>query len=75
MLCVCRHTQYPSTIAPGVDLPTHQQGESATWVYPSQQMFYNAMKRKGWDAREEDMPQVVAIHNTVNERAWREVCR
>lgn len=30
---------------------------------------------KGWDAREEDMPQIVAIHNTVNERAWREVCR
>lgn len=38
-------------------------------------MFYNAMKRKGWDAREEDMPQVVAIHNTVNERAWQEVRR
>ena len=38
-------------------------------------MFYNAMKRKGWDAKEEDMPQVVAIHNTVNERAWQEVRR
>lgn len=64
---------------------------ATTWTYPSQQMFYNAMRRKGWSPREEDMPRyapstrhpsrlshsasssVVAIHNTVNERAWREV--
>lgn len=43
------------------------------WVYPSEQMFYNAMKRKGWNPTEEDMPAVVAIHNAVNERAWREI--
>ena len=57
-------------------------------------MFFNAMRRKGWVPREDDMPRrvcvhplargahadsrlaaysVVAIHNTVNERAWREV--
>ena len=68
-----------------------------TWTYPSEQMFFNAMRRKGWVPREDDMPRcgerlclrtlargthadshlaacsVVAIHNTVNERAWREV--
>ena len=25
------------------------------WVYPSEQMFYNAMKRKGWSPSEDDM--------------------
>lgn len=46
-----------------------------TWVYPSHQQFYNAMKRKGWDPHEEDMPTVVAIHNAVNERCWHEVLK
>ena len=45
------------------------------WQYPSEQMFFNAMKRKGWDAKEEDMHSVVAIHNSVNERAWQQVCQ
>ena len=43
------------------------------WVYPSEQMFYNAMRRKGWAPSEGDMTAVVAIHNAVNERAWREI--
>jgi cytochrome c heme-lyase len=38
-------------------------------------MFYNAMRRKGWSPSEDDMTAVVAIHNAVNERAWREVRR
>ncbi len=42
-------------------------------MYPSEQMFYNAMKRKGWSPSEQDMQSVVAIHNGVNERAWSEV--
>eukprot|EP00887_Chlorella_sp_A99_P006837 scaffold2.g6837.t1 len=46
--------------------------EDGVWVYPSEQMFYNAMRRKGWSPSEEDMTAVVAIHNAVNERAWRE---
>lgn len=50
-----------------------KQGEGENWVYPSEQMFYNAMKRKGWTPTEEDMPAVVAIHNAVNERAWAEI--
>jgi len=29
------------------ELPKHQQGaEADVWMYPSQQQFYNAMKRK-----------------------------
>ncbi|KAK9810244.1 hypothetical protein WJX72_007204 [[Myrmecia] bisecta] len=57
------------------DLPGHQAGAERVWMYPSEQMFYNAMKRKGWSPSEDDMHNVVAIHNAVNERAWAEVRR
>ena len=43
-------------------------GVDSTWVYPSEQMFYNAMKRKGYKPKEQDMSTVVAIHNHVNNR-------
>lgn len=33
---------------------------TATWTYPSEQMFFNAMLRKGWSPREEDMHRRVA---------------
>ncbi|RKP05755.1 cytochrome c/c1 heme-lyase [Thamnocephalis sphaerospora] len=45
------------------------------WVYPSEQMFFNALRRKNWNAREEDMQTIVPIHNAVNERAWREILK
>lgn len=50
-------------------------GDDETWTYPSQQMFYNALHRKGKasDVQEADMDVVVAIHNTMNERTWAEV--
>ena len=50
-----------------------QEKDAANWAYPSPQMFYNAMKRKGWKPRQEDMDVVVAIHNTVNERVWEHI--
>eukprot|EP00639_Heterosigma_akashiwo_P025598 CAMPEP_0194699960 /NCGR_PEP_ID=MMETSP0295-20121207/25192_1 /TAXON_ID=39354 /ORGANISM="Heterosigma akashiwo, Strain CCMP2393" /LENGTH=323 /DNA_ID=CAMNT_0039593641 /DNA_START=180 /DNA_END=1152 /DNA_ORIENTATION=- len=56
----------------GDETPHHQKETNRKWVYPSEQMYYNAMKRKGWDPREEDMPAVVAIHNFVNEEGWSE---
>ena len=43
------------------------------WVYPSPQQFYNAVRRKNHNAREEDMEVVVPIHNAVNEEAWRRI--
>lgn len=46
---------------------------SGNWIYPSQEMFFNAMKRKGHDAQQQDMSSVVPIHNAVNERAWMEI--
>lgn len=46
-----------------------------TWTYPSPQMFYNALVRKGklGDTKEEDISSVVALHNNMNERTWRQV--
>ncbi|XP_013788454.1 cytochrome c-type heme lyase-like isoform X1 [Limulus polyphemus] len=54
--------------------------ENETWEYPSQQMFWNAMLRKGWNWREadltaEDMAHIIRIHNINNEVAWEEVLK
>lgn len=50
-------------------------GTAETWTYPSPQMFWNALVRKGKaeGAKEEDMAVVVAIHNNMNENTWRQV--
>lgn len=50
-------------------------GTASTWVYPSPQMFFNALRRKGkgGDVREEQMEAVVRAHNAMNEATWRRV--
>ncbi|KAK9337876.1 hypothetical protein LIPSTDRAFT_49747 [Lipomyces starkeyi NRRL Y-11557] len=48
---------------------------SSNWVYPSEEMFFNAMKRKHWNPQTQDMKTVVPIHNAVNERAWMEILK
>lgn len=53
--------------------PAHQAPASDNWAYPSEQMFYNALRRKGYAADETVIPAVIAIHNTVNEQAWSKV--
>ncbi|KAF4723975.1 hypothetical protein FOZ62_012714, partial [Perkinsus olseni] len=45
-------------------------GEDATWVYPSPQQFYHALRRRNKSAEAESMDAVVYIHNSVNERTW-----
>ncbi|CAM9750981.1 unnamed protein product, partial [Scytosiphon promiscuus] len=47
--------------------PDHQPKK---WVYPSEQQYYNAIKRKGYKASATDMPSTLAIHNAVNEKGW-----
>lgn len=49
--------------------------EDDTWAYPSPQMFWNALVRKGKaeGSNEKDMDVVVAIHNNMNENTWRQV--
>jgi len=52
-----------------------------TWVYPSAQMFWNAMLRKGWRWTDEEgisedtMNHIIHIHNNNNEAAWQEVLK
>ena len=47
-------------------------GTDETWKYPSPQMFFNALRRKGKgeDVNEEDAVSIVAVHNNMNERTW-----
>jgi len=57
-----------------------KEGEGPFWVYPSPQMFWNAMLRKGWRWKEDDlnpvdMDNIIKIHNANNEQAWREVLK
>lgn len=52
--------------------------DDKNWVYPSPQMFWNAMLRKGWKWKDDnlspqDMENIIHIHNANNERAWKEV--
>ncbi|KAK3385833.1 cytochrome c/c1 heme-lyase [Podospora didyma] len=50
--------------------------KSGNWVYPSEKMFFEAMKRKGYgESAAAEMKTVVPIHNAVNERAWGEILR
>lgn len=57
-----------------------EDGTKEFWVYPSQQMFWNAMLRKGWrwkkdDLKPHDMDHIIKLHNANNEQAWREVLK
>ncbi|KAF2256675.1 cytochrome c1 heme lyase-like protein [Trematosphaeria pertusa] len=49
--------------------------KTGNWIYPSEQMFFEAMKRKSYDPQAADMKTIVPIHNAVNERAWMEIKR
>ncbi|XP_051693789.1 holocytochrome c-type synthase isoform X2 [Oryctolagus cuniculus] len=55
-------------------------GSEKKWVYPSEQMFWNAMLRKGWKWKDEDISQrdmhnIIRIHNQNNEQAWKEILK
>jgi cytochrome c heme-lyase len=49
--------------------------DGRTWQYPSEQMFYNALRRRGKadDVDEEDVRAIVMIHNNMNEKTWERV--
>ncbi|KAE9554205.1 hypothetical protein FO519_002569 [Halicephalobus sp. NKZ332] len=61
-------------------IPKAQSETGETWEYPSPQMFWNAMLRKGWRWQEDqltetDMENIIRIHNANNEEAWKEVLK
>jgi cytochrome c heme-lyase len=43
------------------------------WVYPSQQQFYQAMKRKNHQPDPNQMAVIVPLHNAINEQAWAKI--
>ena len=45
------------------------------WMYPSQQMFFNALKRKGKETDPEYIKDMVDIHNFLNEGVWNEILK
>jgi cytochrome c heme-lyase len=55
------------------EVDTGHDSATGNWIYPSQEMFFNAMKRKGHTANPADMSTIVPIHNAVNEKAWQEI--
>lgn len=68
-------TRVVSSIPKSDYTPAHQQEVGGKWEYPSEEMYFKAMKRKGWDPEAEQMKTIVAIHNTVNEQSWLEVLK
>jgi hypothetical protein len=49
-----------------IPLPHHQLGsDSSKWVYPSEQQVFNAMKRKGWEGIEGNIPLIVPVFNNM----------
>ena len=53
--------------------PSHQPGDEKVWIYPSEQQYFNAMKRKGYNPNEVDVPVILTIHNMVNEQGWSKI--
>lgn len=43
------------------------------YFYPSERQFFTAATAKGHQLDPADMDMVIAIHNAVNERAWKEI--
>lgn len=67
-------SQAPGTHAPANnEYETDPDAQSGNWIYPSEQMFFDAMKRKNFDPEATDMKSIVPIHNAVNEQAWKEI--
>ncbi len=52
---------------------TGADNKTGNWIYPSEKMFFDAMKRKAYNPERADMKTIVPIHNAVNERAWMEI--
>ncbi|KAG2439316.1 hypothetical protein HXX76_004675 [Chlamydomonas incerta] len=52
-------------------------GTESTWLFPSPQMVFNALKRKGKgeDVTEDDMDGFIAAHNSMNEATWQRVAQ
>ena len=66
-------TPSTSTRPANSERDTGADKSSGNWIYPSERMFFDAMRRKSFDPSTADMKTIVPIHNAVNERAWKEI--
>ncbi|MCJ1352064.1 MAG: Cytochrome c1 heme lyase [Icmadophila ericetorum] len=66
-------TPNPSSKAANKEQETGADSKTGNWMYPSERMFFEAMKRKNYSPDATDMNAIVPIHNAVNERAWSEI--
>jgi cytochrome c heme-lyase len=67
-------TPNPSSTRPSNnEQETGSDTKSGNWIYPSERMFFEAMKRKNYSPVATDMSTIVPIHNAVNEKAWSEI--
>ena len=53
--------------------PSSIKSKDGVWVYPSPQQFYHALKRKGHETKESEIPTILDIHNFLNEECWKQV--
>ncbi|KAA6410384.1 MAG: cytochrome c1 heme lyase [Lasallia pustulata] len=75
-----RASPTPTTMTPNPNSPpanserdTGHDATTGNWIYPSERMFFDAMRRKQHSPQAADMAIIVPIHNAVNERAWAEI--
>jgi hypothetical protein len=54
-------------------IPRSDSQQKSTWLYPSPRMFYNALKRKGYETRPEDIHAMLHVHNFLNEQVWEQI--
>lgn len=47
--------------------------EMTNWIYPSESMFFKALQRKGKEVSESAIPEMLAIHNAMNDAVWQEI--
>ncbi|OLY81535.1 putative cytochrome c1 heme lyase [Smittium mucronatum] len=71
------HSETPASsikdLSESTDKTPDSNENDQVWVYPSEQMFYNALKRKNYKVEESDMKSIVPIHNAVNEMCWKKI--
>ena len=66
-------TPNPTSKPANNEQETGADKKSGNWIYPSEKMFFEAMKRKNYSPNATDMASIVPIHNAVNEKAWKEI--
>ncbi|CAD7965682.1 unnamed protein product [Amoebophrya sp. A120] len=60
-------------------IPKTGESTGTTWVYPSPQQFYNALRRRGKVDEQDElekgntMDSIVFAHNVTNEQTWTEI--